>query len=326
MKFNIGLKILSLVLVSQTLWAQSSQELVKRDVLKIVKTFSRETRLYSYFGMPVKTKSDGSKTIDSWFEKDQNRQQWLVNFVESRAGAFWNLNEHGTFKVNAGHGMYFALDPNSSREYGDTMITLDVPQGSNYITTVSTITLKPDTLSALVKEGVITAAQLKVTPNTLGLETGLTAEALKNMVLPENQNFRILVQNVFQALQIKFIEYGYKAHQNGFCQGGRQTAIIFVGSKPADQSSSDVRAMIEPQFTKLGLAADYLVGFFPEPTNTFVALTMKYRTVVSEIRSTAMDAPKLVNRPKANAIISRYMTPQETAYLRSLSFECKTPQ
>ncbi len=322
---KIVISTLALLLVSQTLWAQSAAELVQRDVSKVVKTFSRETRLYHYFNMPTVTGANGAKTIDAWLMNDDNRAKWINDLFSSRAGAFWDLNNHNTFKVNAGPGMYMALEPNSSRSYGDTMVTLDVPRGSNYISTVSTISLKSDTLSALVKEGVVTTSQLKESENTLGLEKGLTAAALKNMVLTENQNFRILVQGVFQNLNIKFIEYGYKAHQNGFCKGGRLTAIIFLGSKPADQTSSGVMAIVDAEYRKQGLAADYLRGVFAEPTNTFVELMVRYRDTIAQIRESAFDAPKVVNWPKAHAIISQNLSTEEVAHLRDISFECKTP-
>ncbi len=325
MKLRNAFSSIILVLASQSVFAQSAMQLVQRDVAKNVKTFARETRLYHYFNMNTQTQSDGTKTIDRYFLNDRNREAWLNTLVESRAGAFWDLNNHNTFKVNAGPGMYLALEPNSSREYGDTLITLDVPQGKNYISTVSTIALKPDTIAALIKEQVISSVQVKVTPNTLGLEKGLTAESLKNMVLPENQNFRLLVQSVFQALDIQFIEYGYKAHQNGFCKGGRQTAIVFTGSKPADQNSTNVMATVGNDLKKVGMSADYLRGFFPEPLNSYVELTTKYRDTVAEIRAKALEAPKVINWPKATAITNSMMTPQEQAYLRSLSFECKTP-
>lgn len=318
-------KTLILIFLSQAAFAQTAAELVQRDVEKGIKKFSRETRLYHYFFMNVNVDDQGNKTISRWFLKDNNLTVWLNDLVAARAGAFWDLNNHNTVKTNAGLGMYLALDPNSSREYGDTMVLLDIPAGSQYITTVKPIPFKPDTLAALVRENIVQPKQLKVSADTMGLEAGLTAEVLHYMVLPENNDFRILMQNVFQNLGIKMIEYGYKSHQNGFCKGGRLTAIVYIGSKPADQTSEKVSAVVDPEFKTQHMAADYLIGFFDEVLNSIVDLTVRYQQTVAEIRATAFDAPKVVNWPKALAIIDKHMNAQEAAQLRDISFECKSP-
>ncbi len=338
-------KALSVTLALSTIsagqaFAQSgstAQQLLERDLKAVVRTFQRDTRFYHYFYM-----AGGTTNLDPWFLKYENRQNWLRGLFESRAGAFWDLNNHVTDKVNAGPGMYMALDPNSTTEYGDTAAILDVPKGTRFITTVNPIKLGSDTIKAMISEGMISPLQVhsaatlaqmlkdkKISAvdyqnnkESLELNNGLTMVALKFAVLPKHRSFREALQKSFENLNLMFVEYGYKSHQRGFCKQGRVTAFVFTGTRSNEKDQwGNIKANIPGAPFKYAFANDSTIGKFSSEENETVRLTLEFRSVLRQIRKV-----NLFDKATVDGILKQSaLSSSDVAALRSLSFRCEAP-
>jgi hypothetical protein len=199
--------------------------LLSEDLKARIETFQNTTRLFSYFNLP---KSD-------YFNAEGNRKSWANFFVRSGSYSFWNMKNHATEKQNAGAGIYFALDPSSSQEFGNTAIMVKVKQGSKILNVSSSIKLRSETIAALLKEQFISNAQLISGKSTLSLKAGFTGTTLKNMVLPENERFRLLVQSIFQSENVEIIQYLYKSYLAGYCKSADQSAFVLVGTGEIEQ-------------------------------------------------------------------------------------------
>jgi hypothetical protein len=213
--------------------AQSAaQSLLTRDLLVSAKTLKTEKSIYNYFTMPK-----GNPELNSI----QGRQAFVNRYLSSRAGDFWRMDFTETSKsVNAaGPGLYFAIDPLISETFGDSFIEVRMPAGTRFINVVAPIPLKKDTLAALIGEGFIQQDQI---PTLFPKDTGFYRDTLRMIVDPQFVNFRKLVQAIFTANQLRFVEYNFNTSLGNFCPGHSYSAFLFVG----DLNSSNPRSAIVP--------------------------------------------------------------------------------
>ena len=274
--------------------AQSARDLVLRDLSSQVKTFDREIRLFHYFNAP--SDSQNAKSIHPGLSTRDERDTWLNTLVQLRAGVFWDFNNHSTALINAGPGMYFAIDPNSSRDFGNSAVILNVKAGTRFISVLKPIKLGADTLAALVKEKVINKSQLAAGEKTMGLGSGLYGAGLKNMVRSENSDFRKLLSDVFAELNIQFIEYLYQSHLAGFCKVANQSSFVFIGHAPAAPSEKDVLASIDDEYKNPLLLSDLSGVTRDESEAAETDKFMRFRSVLAQIRivGTGASAKKLI--------------------------------
>ncbi len=222
-KFIFSTLLLALGILFQATGARAqseAQSLLTEDLRTAVSTFGGTTRLFTYFNLPM----------SEYFNSSENRANWAKFFVESGSYSFWNMNNHSTEKQNAGAGVYFALDPSSSQEFGNTAIMIRVKAGSKKLNVSAPIKLRKATIEALLSEKIITLDQTVPRSSTLGLNAGFTGTTLKNMVLRGNERFRSLVQSIFKEEQIEMVQYLYKSYLAGFCKAADQSAFVLVGS------------------------------------------------------------------------------------------------
>jgi hypothetical protein len=221
---------LILLLLSLRSFAQTASDLLEKELLAGVKVMPKEIQIYHYFRAPI-NEANSSK-IHPYLDNQVTRAKWVHYFMAYRAGAFWDTNNHKTDLINAGPGVYFAIDPDSSKEFGDTALVLNIAKDTPYLSVANGIPLKKETLNALVKENIIDSKQLNSASKKLGLSKGFTNAALENMVREENSKFRHMIMNFVSRHNISFIEYVYKSHLAGFCKSGNQNAFVFIGTSP----------------------------------------------------------------------------------------------
>lgn len=256
---------LLLLALSPLAQAQSAMELFTKDVEPLIESFKKEIQLYHYFYAPVVKDDSGKTLIHPSLNGYDSRQNWVRFLIDSRIKAFWDLDNHSTAYINAGPGMYFALDPNSSKEFGESAVVMRVPGGIRYLNVFTVSKLKPATIKALVNEGIVTRAQLAPSATTLGLNAGFGGPALKNMVRPENLEFRKFISRFVEEQNIQFIEYHYQSHLAGFCKVASQSAFVFIGTKPAQLQEENMTEdehlfeMLERPFYPAILYSDYAV-------------------------------------------------------------------
>jgi hypothetical protein len=289
---------------------------LEQDLLTAVSSFEKPVQLYHYFQAP--TESNNPQQISSYFDDQSSRLQWVSYFLGFRTGAFWDPDNHVTELINAGPGMYLAIDPNASREYGDSAIILKVPAGYKYLSVFTPIALRKQTRDLLVQENIIYKVELNGGYAYLGLVRGFTGDALKNMVRPENTMFKKLVNKIFRRNQIRFIEYEYKSHLAGFCKTASQSAFVFVGDAPDStepNENGELLGKIPDDLNTAVLFSDLnFQNMTSEETETKDIIT-RFRNVLAGIREKGVNqTPQLMNE---------YLNDEEVNELAELSYRCE---
>lgn len=291
-------------------WAlASAQDLLEQDIASKVHTFQKNTSLYSYFNAPLV-----GNQLHPQLQNKNTRDNWTNWFIALRAGSFWDLNSHPTNYVNAGTGMYLALDPNSSKEFGNSAVILTAPQNAKFISVFRPFALSKATLEALVNESIITRAQLVSGKATLGLNSGFSRFTLQNMLRVENNEFRKLVLEVFKRNNIQFIEYEYKSHLAGFCKVANQSAFVFVGGAPDTVNSQQVLSHMDPAYYGSQLISEYTISNLTQQEEQRIDLVKRFRDALAQIRTYGTGSAK--------KLISDRLSDSEINTLVDESYEC----
>lgn len=312
---------LILLALSPLAQAQSAMELFTKDVEPLIENFKKEIQLYHYFYAPTVKDDSGKNLIHPSLHGYDSRQSWVRYLIDTRIKAFWDLTNHSTAYINAGPGMYFALDPNSSKEFGESAVIMRVPEGLRYLNVFTVSKLKSATLKALVNEGIVTRNQLVPSATTLSLNSGFGGPALKNMVRPENLEFRKFISQFMQQQNIQFVEYHYQSHLAGFCKVASQSAFVYIGTKPAQMQEEDMSEdeqlfdMLERPFFPAMLYSDYAVEERRPEENRKLDLVTRFKNILTQIRikGTGLAAKKL---------IQENLTENEINEIEAESYEC----
>lgn len=296
--------------------AQNAATLLERDVLSSTKSLNRDVKLYHYFNAPT-VSQDNKNSLHPQLQTAEGRVNWLKYLLEVRAGVFWDFNYFVTSYINAGPGMYFALDPDSSKEFGNSAVILLAPKDSKFLTVFKNAKLNKDTIDAMLAENIVSKNQLIVNDNTLGLNSGISRMTLKNMVRPENVEFRKLFSSVLQKNNIQLIEYEYKSHLAGFCKISSQSAFVFIGAgkATAPSSNNEVAAVLTPDFLKYNLISSLEITNPTQQEAHTIDLTNRFKYVLSEIR-------KQGTGTAAQKLIKTNLSESEIDELASQSYEC----
>jgi hypothetical protein len=309
-----SLKIIAVLLfISSIALAQSAEERLSSDITASTQKFSKSVNLYHYFNAPTEN-SGGTLRLHSYLNDKPNRDKWIFALLATRAGTFWDVNFNNTDYVNAGAGMYLALDPASSKEFGNSALVLTAPENSNYISVFKALPLKKETVAALVNEGFVAKNQLSPSASTLGLNAGLTRFTLKNMLKPENIKFRQLMMRIFNNNHVQFIEYEYKSYLAGFCKTSSQSAFIFIGSAP-ESSVTPAQANIDQ--SHMGQTLLYstlpLAGLSSDEEQR-TSLVTRFKEALEQIR--------IHGTGSAKKLISERLTDSEINELVNESYQC----
>lgn len=312
---------LLLLALSPLAEAQTAMELFTKDVQPLIESFKKEIQLYHYFYAPTVKDADDKTVIHPSLNGYDSRQSWVRYLIDTRIKAFWDFTNQSTAYINAGPGMYFALDPNSSKEFGESAIIMRVPEGVRYLNVFNISKLKPATLKALVSEGIVTRNQLAPSATTLSLNSGFGGPALKNMVRPENLEFRKFISQFVQDQNIQFIEYHYQSHLAGFCKVASQSAFVYIGTKPTQMQEADMSEderlfeMLERPFYPALLYSDLSVEERRPDESRKLDLVTRFKNILTQIRAkgTGQAAKKL---------IQDNLTEDEINEIEAESYEC----
>lgn len=288
-----------------TAFAQTAGILLAKDIMASKKLMKTDTKIYNYFYM---------EKIWPGMETPAGRYAFVNNYLSQRAGNFWNpeFSDASTKNYATGAGLYFAIDPHISKQYGNSFIQLTIPAGTPYINVVSPLPMKKETVTALIAEGFFAKEDmLELFPK----RSGFYRDTLRAMVLPKYTEFRKLVQGIFEANNIQFIEYNFNSSLSNFCTKHTYSAFDFVGTKnPAD----DKNAILSPEFSNLEMYSTELE--VPNQTTAAAATfsdIVKFRTTLEDIISLRAAGKKI---PK-ELIPSRY-SPEELKALKASTYSC----
>ena len=299
-----------------------------------IKQFKKPTQIYHYFWAPTVLTTPADNTnlpnkLHPQLDQKTSRDQWVTYYISGRTGAFWDLGNHNTKFNNAGPGVYLALDPASSLEFGDTALVMNVPAGENFISVFKPIPLSRDTITALVNEAIISSSQVQSGANSLGLKGGFNRLSLQNMVLPENEKFHRLVMDFMTRHKISFIEYEYKSYLAGFCKVANQAAFVYIGKNPNIAGAGDylfrgkdpgtgldiVAAAIPMTFQNIPLYSGYPILDQTPDESLMSRLLVRFTYVLSQIRTVGV-------KDAAKKLIHEYFSEDEINSLANRSYEC----
>ncbi len=281
--------------------AQEAERLLGRDVMASVKSMPKEVRIYHYFN--VKELWDELKT-------PQGRGSYVSRYLTDVTGRFWDLNYHAAAYINAGPGLYLAIDPYVAfiQNFGNTMVELKVPKGTRFINVVKPVPISKETLDALVKEGIIARHQATFIFYKAGGPTklGFYRDTLKNMTDPGYEKFRTIVLKIFQKNAIQFIEYNWDTKLSGFCNPKSASAFNYVGTSPWDGKYAAI-----PMLSTLS---------FPDTTSDeqeLSARVIKFRDLLGQI-----DGMKKRGMKTPASLISSVYSTAEYKQIKDMTYSC----
>ncbi len=296
-----------IVFAASSSLAQQAEQLLSRDIMTSRKVLSAKIDLYNYFFM---------SEVGPWVRDQQKRESYIKDdYLSPRGGSFWDpaFTDTSTKNFAAGAGLYFAIDPQISKQYGNTFIKITVPAGTPYINVVAPIPLKRDTLAALVSEGYITTADYAV---LFPKQTGFYRDTLRAMVDPKYINFRKIVQNIMDVNHIQFIEYNFNTALYGFCAGAKTSAFNYIGTK----NPNDVKnALVTQEFAQTSVYSTEVA--LPNQSSAELAAQaeiVKFRSLLSDI----VDLRNAGKSVKKEFILSRY-SEQEYAAVKAKTYSCQ---
>ncbi len=223
----IGFGTVSYSLSAQSQSAQptlSAESLLARDLAAGTKPLPKEIRIYHYF--PVQCSFSSAGASPSWCDTlatPEGRRAHVNNYLKTVTARFWDVNYRADQYINAGPGLYLAIDPHiaySQKLFGTSVMELRVPAGTPYVNVVRAIPVSQATLDALVNEGFLARHQLAAVFSKAAGPTklGFYRDTLKNMTAPGFEHFRRLVMRYFSENGIQFIEYNWDSSLAGFCR------------------------------------------------------------------------------------------------------------
>ena len=302
--------ILAVLFINSVAFAQSAKELLAQDTEKALKVLPRDTYFYSYLYAPTETAAGGNKKIHSYLNDPANRMKWMSDLFAVRAGTFWDLNYHETYKSNAGAGMYFAIDPAASTEYGETAVIMTASRGTVVLNLTKEIPLSKATKAALLAEGYTTLKQMKSSETTLGLDAGITTVTVREMVKVENEKFRILMQNIFKEKQVQLIQYLYRSRLKGLCKTASSSSFVLIGKGLSSDNTGAAKAIIDSSITANALYSSYPIENRTAEENLFLDKISRFRLALEETKTKGPDAsksvvPKYLSDEELNSIIEK---------------------
>lgn len=209
-------------LISQGALATSAEQLLARDFRAAKISFGQEKRLYHYFDIH----NAESPEVQTLLSTPGGRQALARSRIQYGAGKFWSPQA----KINglfAGEGLYLAVDPLISEEYGTVMIEFKVKPETFYLNLKQGVFLRQDTIQALYAEGYKTREPGETLPESMRFsDTTLNA-----MLTPENRLFRQLVLQTLRAENVMLMEYNWRSELASICgEDSSTSAFVYVGT------------------------------------------------------------------------------------------------
>lgn len=298
------------VLASSVAFSQVAEQLLTRDILASQKLMASDVKIYTYFWR------DAHPSLNSL----EGRHEFAQRVLSSAAGSFWNMDFQDASPKNfaCGPGLYFAIDPNISKQYGNSFLEMTISKGTRYITVVNAITINNDTMAALQAESFFgeTDKAVLFPPDKPTGKRGFYRDTLRAMVMPQYIKFRKMVQKIFSENNIQFIEYNFNTSLSGFCKSAKTSAFLFVGAQNPSDSRS---AKIMSEFSDVDMYSTE-VFFQNQTAQEMVRLAeiAKFRTLLTDmadLRAQKIGIPK--------TMISDRYSAQEIKEIKSQTFSCQ---
>lgn len=193
--------------------------LLTGDLLASVKTLDKEIRIYHYFFVPQ---------IHQALTQASGRDAYVSRYFDIVYGRFWDLNFVTDQFINAGPGLYAAIDPSISKSFGNAVAEISLMPGTRFLNVVKPIKLREETLQALFNEGYFNSSSKEILFKLNGNYV-FSRDTLKNVTTLAFSGFRKLIHSIFQTQQITAIEYNWDTDLSGFCRKHSYSAFVLIG-------------------------------------------------------------------------------------------------
>lgn len=264
--------------------------LLNRDLKPSMKSIEKPIRLYTYFNI-----NGGLNSLNTL----NKRQDLLNRFFAATMMNFWNVEATGVKGINAGLGLYTAIDPHTSKSFGNVAAEIEIAKGTSYLDVYNPIVLGSDTINQLIKENLIFKNEINAIFIMHKGRYAFSRDTLRAMVRPEYKNFRKLVQRIFIQSNLVMIEYNWQSSLPGFCRMNRASAFVLVGRVTTNTQGA---ARLIDNFSKILITEEELPNRSAAESSA-VARVLKFKNMLNEMifKPTYVQKLKVVNAHYAHA-------------------------
>lgn len=305
--------ILTLILlVSLRAQSQSvgAEQLLVQDLNSAIKTLPMEVRIYHYFNVPQ---------VFDQLQSPAGRSEYSRLYFQAVGSRFWDLNYMSDSFINAGPGIYSAIDPLISQEYGNTMLEITLSAGTKYLNVVKQLSIRAETLSALVAEGIVDSNTSSILFGSV-TSPKFSRDTLKNMTSLQHVAFRQLVQKIFFDGGISVIEYNWDTDlPRQICPRHGYSAFVLVG-RP--QMLGDLQSITDSAKMILSAPSLNLRDLTQEELDS-QNRAQSFRGLLAEVKSKKLLGVKL-DTEVVKSLVSNFFVDQ-VSYLDTLykTFSCQ---
>lgn len=284
---------------------EQAMALLNRDLKNSMKQIQEPVRLYTYFSV-----SGSLSNLDSL----QKRSMLMQRFFTNTMMQFWNTDMTATKNINAGLGLYAAIDPHISRSYGNVFAEIQIASGTKYLDVYNPILVGKDTIAALIKEDLILRNEINaiLIPSGKG-RYAFSRDTLRAMVKPEFKEFRKIVHRIFLTNKLVMLEYNWESSLPGFCRMNRASAFVLVGTVVKNSQGLD---QVQESFSKT-LISD---SGFPNQTESekqTMQRVLKFKNMLSQMTNKGTYAQKL------KVVNSHYSDAEEKSAVFDRTYSCE---
>lgn len=284
---------------------EQAMALLNRDLKNSMKQIQEPVRLYTYFSV-----SGSLSNLDSLQKRNQLMQRFFTNTMMQ----FWNTDMTAKKNINAGLGLYAAIDPHVSRSYGNVFAEIQIASGTKYLDVYNPILVGKDTIAALIKEDLILRNEINaiLIPSGKG-RYAFSRDTLRAMVKPEFKEFRKIVHRIFLTNKLVMLEYNWESSLPGFCRMNRASAFVLVGTVVKNSQGLD---QVQESFSKT-LISD---SGFPNQTESekqTMQRVLKFKNMLSEMTNKGTYAQKL------KVVNSHYSDAEEKSAVFDRTYSCE---
>lgn len=293
--------LVSLIAKAQESALSPAETLLEQDFQNSkggIVTLTQTLRLYHYFNAATQ-----GNALWPTYQTSAMRLNQTASDLGHFSGSFWNVGDHDTKLVNAGPGMYLAIEPVVSNSFGHSNYILNFSEGTKFIDVtdptwknVSKIRLSPQTIAALLNEGILN----RTTISKLGMGGNyFTRITMQNIAADENEKFRDTVSKIFVRNNIVMVAFSWEPTKiKVICKFSSDTAFNYIGSKPTGSLTKDVTSVISLDVVENAVfMSQYPVSQYSDAETKQVQLTSEFKTAIKS-GSAANLSPEAISELK----------------------------
>lgn len=221
--FLVKIVVLFVLSFSQLSFANNLEEQLLSELKLSLKPIPETVILYHYFFV------DDTEIL---LQSPLGRKTLVDQHMQTHASYFWNMQAYNNGSMMAGAGLYTAVDPLASRNYGNTAIEIKINKPAYYLNLVGKGS--DGTFISLSL-----AQQLGIPSHTFSIEKNgtvrLNSDLLSMLLSPEFNQLKHVLLRVFKKLNAVGFEYSFATSASALCStSSRHSALVIIGTTVED--------------------------------------------------------------------------------------------